>query len=77
MARPRHPNKDIEAAVRYAERQGWSWAKATGQAWVRLRCPHAARGGCQFWVYGTPRNPGAHADRIRRQVDACPYQRRG
>src|SRR5881227_3578283 len=39
MARPRHPNKEIEAAVRYAEARGWTLTPAKGHAWGRLRCP--------------------------------------
>jgi hypothetical protein len=56
MARPRHPNKEIEAALKDAERRGWTWARARGHAWGRLRCQHAGREGCQFFIYGTPKN---------------------
>ena len=73
MARPRHPNKEIEAAVRYAERRGRRCTRASGHAWGRLPCPHEARGGCQLSVWSTPRNPQNHANQIRRRVDGCPH----
>jgi len=31
--RPRHPDKDIEAAVKYAEANGWIWTPSGGHAW--------------------------------------------
>ena len=73
MARPRHPNKDIEAAVRYAGERGRVWSASRGHAWGRLRCPHGARGGCQLSVWSTPKSPRRHADLIRRRVDGCPH----
>jgi hypothetical protein len=73
MPRPRHPNKEIEAAVRYAEGLGWTCTLSTGHAWGRLRCAHGQRGGCQFSVWSTPRNAHNHAAQIRRRVDKCPH----
>jgi hypothetical protein len=65
MARPRHPDKDIEAAVSYAESCGWVCTiSKRGHAWGRLRCPYGQRGGCQFSVWSTP---------IRREVARCPH----
>lgn len=72
MARARHPDKHVEAAVRYAEDQGWT-LKAQGH-WGRMYCAHADRDGCQFGVNGTPRNGDAHARQIRRAVDRCPHR---
>ncbi len=74
MARPRHPSKEIEAAVRYAEGFGWTCTLSKGHAWGRLRCPHGQRGGCQLSVWSTPKNPHNHAEQICRRVDACPHQ---
>jgi hypothetical protein len=73
VARPRHPKKEIEDAIQYAERLGWTCEKASGHAWGRLYCPHGDRGGCILSVWSTPRSPGNHAHQIRRQVDRCPH----
>jgi hypothetical protein len=70
----RHPNKEIEAAVAYAESRGWTLTPSRGHAWGILRCPHGQRGGCQRSVFSTPRNPENHARWIRRVVDNCPHQ---
>jgi hypothetical protein len=70
-ARPRHPDKEVEAAVRYAEAQGWS-IRMQGH-WGRLYCAQADREGCQVGVWGTPRNAGIHARQIRRAIDRCPH----
>lgn len=72
MSRPRHPNKEIEDAVGYAELKGWVWRKQGH--WGRLYCAHADRDGCQFGVNGTPRNPENHAKQIIRAVDRCPHK---
>jgi hypothetical protein len=71
--RPRHPNKDIEAAVQDAEAAGWTWTKGKGHCWGRLWCPHGQRGGCQMSVWSTPRNPVGHARLIRKRVADCPH----
>jgi len=67
MARPRHPNKEVEDAVAYAEARRWTW-RALGH-WGRLFCPHADRDGCQVGVFGTPKNAGNHA----RQIIRAPF----
>jgi hypothetical protein len=74
--RPRHPNKEIEAAIRYAEARGWVCTKAHGHAhaWGQLRCPLGQRGGCRYSVWSTPTSARKHADWLRRQVDVCPHQ---
>lgn len=71
--RPRHPNKEIEAAVQYAEDHGWVLTISRGHSWGQLRCPFGQRGGCMTPVWSTPRNPEGHAERIRRDVDRCPH----
>lgn len=72
MARSRHPNKEVEDAVQYAEQQGWT-VRPLGH-WGRVFCAHADRDGCQFGVNGTPKNAGNHARQIRRAVDRCPHK---
>lgn len=76
MARPKHPDKDIEQALRHAETLGWRVDKARGHAWGRMFCPwndQDCRCGefCITSVWSTPRNPKAHARVIRRVVDNC------
>ncbi len=73
--RPRHPNKDIEKAIQYAESKGWHY-KASGSsahAWGRILCDQADRSGCSMSIWSTPRDPVRHAGQIRRNVDTCPH----
>ena len=71
MARLRHPSKEIEAAIRVAERVGWRVEKRNGHAWGRLYCPYFDRDGCRVSVWSTPRNPERHAKDIRRAIGRC------
>lgn len=73
MARPRHPNKEIEAAVAHAEALGRRVVPISGDAWGRLYCPWADRDGCMVSVWSTPRNAENHAKAIRRDVARCPH----
>lgn len=75
VARSRHPEKEVEEAVKYAESQGWTVRKQGH--WGRMYCAYADRDGCQFGVNGTPRNAGDHARQIRRAVDRCPHRDEG
>ncbi len=72
--RPRHPSKDIEAAVADAEAQGWTWHKVSGHAWGKLYCKHHDRDGCTIFVWSTPRSAGNHAKAIKRDVNRCPHK---
>ncbi len=79
MGRPKHPNKEVEAALAYAESYGWRVELRKGHAWGRLYCPYndeRCRCGefCITSVWSTPRNPKAHARQIRRVVDGCSGQ---
>jgi hypothetical protein len=69
--RPKHPKKEVEEVVAYAEAKNWRWRKMGH--WGRLFCPHADRDGCRFGVNGTPKNAGNHARQIIRAVDRCPH----
>ncbi|HVB18472.1 MAG TPA: hypothetical protein VNF04_18220 [Stellaceae bacterium] len=73
MARPVHPDKDVEAAVRFAESKGWRYVHSSGHPWGRLFCPGGLRGACIISVNSTPRSGANHAKRIRRKVAACPH----
>jgi hypothetical protein len=72
--RPKHPSKEIEAAVACAEEQGWSWFKVKGHAWGKLYCAHHDRDGCKTFVWSTPKNAENHAKQIMRHVDRCPHK---
>lgn len=74
--RPKHPNKEIEQAICYAESEGWRY-QASGKsahAWGKLLCPLASREGHSMSVWSTPRNTENHAKQIKRNVDACDHQ---
>ena len=74
MPRRRHPKKEIEVALRYAEDHGWAVEpKASGHAWGEIRCSFGAQGGCRVSVWSTPRDAGNHAKHMMRRVDACPH----
>jgi hypothetical protein len=80
MTRPRHPNKEIEAALIELEKLGWKVEKSTGRsahAWGFARCPEnakdACRNGvfCQNQIWSTPRNPTGHARDLVRKANGC------
>jgi len=73
MTRPRHPNKHVEKAIRYAESRGWCVEMSQGHAWGRLLCPQSSREGCIVSVWSTPRKPENHARHIWREIDLCPH----
>ncbi|RLS50720.1 MAG: hypothetical protein DWH88_00340 [Planctomycetota bacterium] len=77
MARPRHPNAHIEAAVRHGETLGWRVALSNGHAWGRLFCPLETRDRCIVLVCSTPRVPENHARQIRRALDSCGHSALG
>jgi len=70
-----HPNRHIREAIRYAEEHDWTFVKAGPRAHIfgTLYCPRRDRDGHIQRVYSTPQNPEAHADGIRRSVDACDH----
>jgi hypothetical protein len=74
--RPKHPNKEIEQAIKYAESKGWRYiaSGSSAHAWGRLFCPLASREGHSMSVWSTPKSPENHARQIRRNVDACEHQ---
>jgi hypothetical protein len=74
MGRPRHTNKEIEAAVAHAESKGWRVLAGGSHAWGFLLCRERSRDGCRVPVYSTPRNPEGHARRVRHLIDSCPHE---
>jgi len=76
MARRKHPNKDIEAALAFAEANGWLVKEGGGHAWGKMYCPENSaecRCGefCISSIWSTPRNPVNHAKQIYRVVKNC------
>jgi hypothetical protein len=71
--RSRHPSKEIESAIRYAEKLGWTVELSNGHAWGRICCPRHTTEGCQISIWSTPRVPEHHAKRIMKIVDRCDH----
>lgn len=81
MAKNRHPNKEIRAAIEYASAKGWGVKPASGHAWGVLQCPNndkECRCGefCRMSVWSTPRNPESFANRIRQKIDGCIFEKK-
>lgn len=74
MAKGRHKDKDIQAAIEYAVSNGWVLEVGGSHAWGFLYCPHHERGGCRRPIYSTPRNAWKHARDIRHSVDTCRHR---
>lgn len=74
-SRKKHPNKEIEKAIQYAESKGWRYKKAgqSAHAWGRLLCPFGERDGCSLSVWSTPRNADVHAEQIKKRVKQCKH----
>ncbi|MGB8634275.1 MAG: hypothetical protein WCD36_03245 [Rhodanobacteraceae bacterium] len=76
MRRKRHPDKEVESALRYAEARGWRIEIGGGHAWGKMYCPNnskTCRCGqfCISSIWSTPKNSANHANQIRRVVDNC------
>jgi len=76
MSRRRHPDKEIEAALRYAEAYGWQIVATGHHGWGKLYCPtHSAACRCGEFcisvIWSTPRNVFHHARALRRVVNKC------
>jgi hypothetical protein len=76
MARRAHPKSEIEAALKYAEQNGWQVNVGRSHAWGKIYCPYndkECRCGtfCIASIWSTPKNAGNHAKQIRRIVDNC------
>lgn len=71
-----HPDKEIEAAIEYAESQGWRYRKAgrSAHTWGRLLCPYKKRNGCTIAIWSTPSNIGLHVNQILQKVKYCPHK---
>lgn len=74
--RRKHPNKEIESALRHAEEHAWVIELGGAHAWGKMYCPYddeTCRCGefCINSIWSTPKNPQAHANALRRAVDKC------
>jgi hypothetical protein len=72
--RPKHPNKDVENAIKYAESHHWT--VKVGGHWGILFCPYndsECRCGtrCMAGIWSTPKNHGNHAKQILEVVNGC------
>lgn len=76
LVMPKHPNKEINAAIEYAKSKDWKVETCNGHAWGQMFCPKNSpecRCGehCITSIWSTPRNPEDHARKLRRIVDKC------
>ena len=76
MARRKHPKKEVEAALAFAEENAWRIEVGGSHAWGKMYCPYNdndCRCGefCISSISSTPRNPSTHAKQIRRIVNNC------
>jgi hypothetical protein len=80
MARPCHPDKSIEAALKTLESLGWRVGKSKGRsahAWGYVLCPAnekaLCRNGvfCQMQVWSTPTDSERHAKSLLRAARGC------
>lgn len=78
MTGKKHPKKEIQSAIEYAESKGWriKVSGGNGHSWGQMYCPFNSddcRCGefCIASIWSTPRSPGNHAKQIRRVVDKC------
>ncbi len=76
MTRKAHSKKEVEAALRHAEKCGWRIELGGAHARGKMYCPYkdkSCRCGihCIASIWSTPKNAGNHAKHIRRVVDNC------
>lgn len=73
--RSRHPNKEIEDSIRYAEQNGWLYKDSGNSAhsWGQLLCPLHTRDGHRILIWSTPRSAHNHAQQIRKAVKKCQH----
>lgn len=82
MTRRKHPQKEIEAALCYAEACGWIVKVGGSHAWGKIYCPfndNRCRCGefCISSIWSTPKNPASHAKQIRKIVVNCTARLKG
>jgi hypothetical protein len=55
VARPRHPDKEIEAVLEEAEEHGWRVKKPKGAAYYKALCPCGRH--AKWSIHATPSTP--------------------
>lgn len=75
IKRKKHPNKEIEKAIQYAEKRGWEYRESgnSSHTWGKLHCPLHTREGHHMSIYTTPKNPTNYAKLIYQRVDKCEH----
>jgi hypothetical protein len=81
VGRAKHPNKEVEKALRHAEARGWRIKVGGSHAWGRMYCPYndpECRCGefCITSIWSTPKNAGNHSRQLQRVVDNCAIRKR-
>jgi hypothetical protein len=79
MKRDRHPNKEVEEALQYAEKNNWRVEKSKGSsshAWGRIYCPTKdhpciSSDRCVTSIWSTPASPANHAKQLKRLIKRC------
>jgi hypothetical protein len=70
-SRPRHPKKEVEESLEFAESHGWTVeSPRPGHPWGRATCSRVGHD-CLVWIWSTPKVAGNHAKQIRRAVYRC------
>jgi hypothetical protein len=74
--RVKHPDKEIEEAISYAEENGWIYKDSgkSSHAWGKLFCPLHTREGHKMSIWSTPRDPFIHAQQIKRFITKCKHE---
>ena len=71
MPRQRHPDPDIERALRTAESSGWRIdVRHHGHVWGRMFCAHGHPHD-QVSIWSTPRIGHDHAEALMRAIRRC------
>ena len=76
LKRAKHPTKEIEAALRFAESEKWRVDVGGSHAWGKMFCPfnqETCRCGefCITSIWSTPRDAENHARVLKRVVEKC------
>jgi hypothetical protein len=76
LKRAKHPSKEIEAALRFAESEKWRVDVGGSHAWGKMFCPfnqETCRCGefCITSIWSTPRDAENHARALKKVVEKC------